>query len=317
MTLKEKIQQLMAESTEDTEVVAEDAGQAIEGEADGSDLIDDEEVAPDNVEQPVQPAITGPAFAGTGISPTVDPVPSFSEDVAALTDGEELTEEFKTKAATIFEAAVLSRVKNETAKIQEAFDKKLTEAIEAKEEALVEKVDGYLGYVVEQWMKENEIALDRGMKLEVMENFFEDLRKLFLEHNIDLPEEKFDVLEAKDTTIETQTKKLDEQLSEIVDLRKKIALFEAKGITEELAKGLVETDKAKFNELVEAIEFDDVVTFQKKAAVIRESYFNKTPNKKTINSPVSGSPVTLQEETVMSTEMRAYVTAIQKFNPAN
>lgn len=222
-------------------------------------------------------------------------MPSFAEDVAALTDGEEgLTEAFKTKAATIFEAAVMSRVKAEAQRLQEAFDERLAEAVEAEKKGLIEKVDGYLDVVVEEWKQENELALDRGIRTEVMENFFEGLHSLFVEHNIFLPEDKFDVLEAKEATIETLSQKLDEQLDEIVALRDKVALSEARIISDELAKGLAETEKEKFRGLVEDIDYSTPEDFRKKATQIRESYFKTTPT--TIKTPVSGAPVVIVEE---------------------
>lgn len=308
MTIKEKVQQILAEAkgAPDAYDDVESEDLSPEGDDDGSTEQDEDEesddennnqggtnVNPDNAKSSTGMQAITPGFSNTN----QQPVPSFAEDVAALTSGEELSEEFKEKAATIFEAAVLSRVKAETQKIQEAFDAKLNEALESEKEGLVEKVDGYLDYVVEQWMEHNEIALDRGMRTEVMESFFEGLHNLFLEHNIFVPDEKFDVLEAKESTIETLTQKLDEQMADIVALRGKIALFEAKGVTEELSKGLTETEKAKFSELVEEVEVSDVDTFRKKATLIRESYFNKSPSTKTtIASPVSDSPVALIEE---------------------
>ena len=117
-----------------------------------------------------------------------------SEDVAALVDGEELSEEFKTKAATIFEAAVVTRVKSELAKIQEEYDAKLVEEFVAIKEELVEKVDGYLGYVAEQWMKQNELALESGIKAELAESFIDGMKRVFEEHYVDVPAEKYDVL---------------------------------------------------------------------------------------------------------------------------
>lgn len=307
MTIKEQVKQILREAKGETqdpeEVEAEDLDNDQDGDSDEDENTQQGgiQVNPDNAK-----ASTGTqelASLGGGTSSPYgaldqQPVPSFAEDVAALTNGEELTEEFKEKAATIFEAAVLSRVKTETAKIQEAFNAKLAETVESEKEGLVEKVDGYLDYVVEQWMEHNEIALDRGMKTEVMESFFEGLHALFLEHNIFIPDEKFDVLASKESTIETLSKKLDEQMADIVALRGKIALFEAKDVTAELAKGLTETEKAKFEELVEEVKGEDVESFKKKATLIRESYFtNKTPTTKTnLKSPVSDLPVTLVEE---------------------
>ncbi len=254
---------------------------------------DDDEV--DGIENPSAPPRAPLEPAVSPLATTV--MASFGEDVAALTDGEEgLSEAFKQKAATIFEAAVMSRVKAEAQRIQEAFDERLSEAVEAEKQGLIEQVDGYLDKVVEEWKQENELALDRGIRTEVMENFFEGLHKLFLEHNIFLPEDKFDVLEAKEATIETLSQKLDEQMEQIVDLRKKIEISEARVVAEELAKGLTETEKDKFRGLVEDVEFSTAEDFKKKASVIRESYFKTTSSTPTIKSPVSGAPVVIVED---------------------
>lgn len=280
-SIKQQVQQILAEAkgvaAEEAEVTAEELDAAM------------------GVENPGQPPKANALEAGFTDLNQVGVHADLEEDIAALTDGEELSEAFKEKAATIFEAAVVSRVKAEAQKLQEAFDGKLSEAVEAEKQGLIEKVDGYLDLMVEEWMEKNELAIDRGIRTENMENFFEGLHKLFLEHNIYVPDEKFDVLEAKDATIETLSQKLDEQMAEIVALRNKVALTEAKIVAEELAKGLAETEKVKFNELVEDIDYASVEDFRKKASVIRESYF-KSSTPTNIKSPVSDSPVVITEE---------------------
>jgi hypothetical protein len=136
-----------------------------------------------------------------------------SDDVAALTNGEDLSEEFKQKAATIFEAAVITRVKQEVAALEEEFDANLEEAVAQTQEALVEKVDGYLNYIVEQWINDNELALERGMKSEILESFVSGMKGLFEEHYIDVPEEKYDLIGDMEETIESLNSKLDEQVA--------------------------------------------------------------------------------------------------------
>ena len=143
-----------------------------------------------------------------------------SEDVAALINGEELTEEFKTKAATIFEAAVMSRVTAEVARLEEEFEAKVATTVAEQIEGIVEQVDGYLGYIAEQWMAQNEIALERGVKNEILESFVSGMKDLFEEHYIDIPEEKYDLLGEMEETISELEEKLNEEVATNVELTK-------------------------------------------------------------------------------------------------
>ena len=240
---------------------------------------------------------------------------AFKEDIDALVHGEELTEEFKQKAATIFEAAVLTRVKQEVAKLDEAYQVQLDERVEEIKEGLVEKVDGYLDYVVEQWMSDNEIALERGMKSEILEGFVSGLKGLFEQHYIEVPDEKFDVLGSMQEQLQGLNAKLDEQVETNVELRNKLAYMQAEQVVHQLAEGLVETDKDKFFSLVEELEFDGVSSFTKKVQTIRENYFAK---KTSVSAPksyvVSDEPVALTEETVrkpnVAPQMAAYLNVL-------
>lgn len=222
----------------------------------------------------------------------------YKEDIDALVSGEELTEEFKQKAATIFEAAVLTRVKQEVARLDEAYQVQLDERVEEIKEGLVEKVDGYLDYVVEQWMKDNEIALESGMKSEILEGFVSGLKGLFEQHYIEVPEEKFDVLGSMQEQIAGLTTKLDEQVETNIKLRNKLAFAQAEAVVRDLAEGLTDTDKDKFFTLVEELEFDGLNSFTKKAQTIRESYFTKkAPIQEAKSYVVTDEPVVLAEET--------------------
>jgi hypothetical protein len=240
-------------------------------------------------------------------------VNSMKEDIDALVAGEELTEEFKEKAATIFEAAVLNRVKQEVAKLDEAYEVQLAEEVESIKEGLVEKVDGYLDYVVEQWMEQNEIALESGMKSEILENFVSGLKNLFTESWIDVPEEKFDVLGSLEEQVAELHTKLDEQLAHNVELHQELSTFQANNIVAELSEGLVETDKEKFYALVEELEFDGVETFAKKVQTIRESYFTNKATTTVVESVVSDEPVTLNESApakAVAPQMRGYLSVL-------
>jgi hypothetical protein len=234
-----------------------------------------------------------------------------SEDVAALTNGEELSEEFKAKAATIFEAAVINRVKQEVATLEEEFDARLEEAVAQTQEALVEKVDGYLNYVVETWMVDNELALERGMKSEILESFVSGMKGLFEEHYIDVPEEKFDLIGEMEEAIESLNGKLDEQLAVNVEMKKLLDEAARVEIVSESCEGLTDTEKEKFVSLVEELSYENSETFEKKVQTIRENYFtNKATTRSSISSVVTDEPVSLNEEKVIPAGMKRYVQAL-------
>lgn len=218
------------------------------------------------------------------------PAVNFKEDVDALVNGEDLSEEFKAKAATIFEAAIVTRVKEEVTRLQEEFDAKLEEAIAQNQEGLVEKVDGYLSYVAEQWMENNEIALESGMKSDILEGFVSGLKGLFEEHYIDIPEEKFDVLGSMEETIADLQAKLDEQVAVNVELSQVINEATRESIIADGAEGLAETDKEKFFGLAEELAFEDSESFAKKVQTIRENYFTNKAST-IVESVVTDTPV--------------------------
>lgn len=238
------------------------------------------------------------------------------EDIAALVDGEDLTEEFKEKAATIFEAAVMTRVKEEVAKLDEAYQIKLDEEKEIFKEELAEKIDGYLDYVVEQWMEQNEIALESGMKSDILESFVTGMKSLFEEHYIDVPEEKYDVLGDLQEQIEALSAKLDETVASNVELRTQLLENESEKLIDTYCEGLVETDKEKFLALVEELEFDGLESFDKKLKTIRESYFTKKSSAKPLTeSIVTDSPIITEEvpaKKVITGPMAQYVSTLDK-----
>lgn len=211
------------------------------------------------------------------------------EDIDALISGEELTEEFKEKAATIFEAAVLSRVKDATVQLEKEFDSQLSEAVEQSVGVIVEHVDGYLAYIAEQWMKENEIALEVGMKSEILEGFISGLKTLFAEHYIEVPDEKFDVLSSLEEKSKSLESKLNEQMEVNVKLKKTLNEMKRSEIISEIGKGLVDTDADKFKNLVEELSYEDSESFKSKVTTIKENYFKASP--KVVNSVVTDTPV--------------------------
>jgi hypothetical protein len=235
---------------------------------------------------------------------------NFKEDMDALFNGEELTEEFKEKATTIFEAAVMTRINEAFATIEEEFEARLEEQAAKNQEGLVEKVDGYLNYIVEQWFTQNEIALESGMKSEILEGFVSGLKGLFEEHYIDVPEEKFDVLGAlEDENAELQAK-LDEQVAANVEMAKVINEATRDEIVYTTADGLTDTDKEKFFGLSEEISFEDAETFTKKVQTIRENYFTNKAST-LVESVVTDTPVeNLTEEKAIDPSIRKYMSVL-------
>ena len=219
-------------------------------------------------------------------STTVD----VSADVAALMNGETLSEEFKQKATTIFEAAVVTRVKEEITRLEEEFDSKLALQVEEITEGLVEKIDGYLNYIVEEWMVQNEIALENGVKGEIMESFIYGMRNLFQEHYIDVPEEKYDLIGEMEAKIDSLSAKLDEQVERNVDLRKSLHEASRKEIVRMVSEGLTVSDQEKFESLTEELSYEDEDSFKTKVQTIRENYFNSKPSA-IVESVVTDTPV--------------------------
>ena len=233
------------------------------------------------------------------------------EHVDALVAGDDsLSEEFKTKAATVFEAAIKSKVKEIAEDMQADYDKKLTEETSKSKDELVEKVDSYLAYVVEEWMKENELALERGIKGEIAEDFISGLKKLFEDHYIDVPDEKYNVLEDQSSKIEELNKKLNESIEKNVELSKENGNFKRQDIIDEASKDLAETQKEKFNKLAEEVEYSNEEDFKTKVATIKESYFGKKESTSEIDDVAAESNAEQPQD--LTNAMAAYSAAISK-----
>ena len=233
------------------------------------------------------------------------------EHMNALVAGQDdLSEEFKTKAATVFESAVNSKVKEIAETMEADVQTNYEQDIAKAKEELTEKVDSYLSYVVEEWMKENEIALERGIKGEIAEDFISGLKKLFAEHYIDVPDEKYNVLEDQASKIEELEKKLNEQIEKNVELNKDNAEKSRKEIMAEVAGDLADTAKEKFAKLAEEIEWSDAESFKKKCETIKESYFGKKEEVKDKLDDVAAGDEASNED--LSQAMAAYTAAISK-----
>ena len=233
-----------------------------------------------------------------------------SSDVDALTKDEGLSEDFKAKATTIFEAALKSKVSEMKKKMNASYEEKLKEETEVQKAELVEKVDSYLNYVVEEWMKDNSIAIERGIKGEIAEDFISGLKKLFEDHYIDVPDEKYNVLEDQASKIEELEKKLNEQVNKNVEQNKAIGSLKRQDIIDEMSSGLADTAKEKFNKLAEEVEYSNENDFTTKVATIKEAYFGKKveTSGNEIDNVAEGS----SQPEDLSNAMAAYTAAISK-----
>jgi len=234
-------------------------------------------------------------------------------DIDALVGDADLSEEFKTKAATIFEAAITSKVKAEQERLQSEYDTKFEEEISKSKSELTEKVDSYLNYVVQEWMNENKLALERGIKGEIAEDFIGGLKKLFEDHYIDVPDEKYDVLEDQASKIEEIEKKLNEEIEKNVEMNKVNGSYKRQEIIDENSKDLADTAKEKFDSLVEGVEYSSEEDFAKKVETIKESYFGQKAEKSA--DSVDIDDVAVGDETSnedLSNAMAAYTNAISK-----
>ncbi len=230
-----------------------------------------------------------------------------STDVAALVEGEELSEEFKTKAATIFEAAVKSKIASIRKQIREETKKETDERIESMQSEMTENMDNYLNYTVKEWMEENKLAVETGVRNEVTESFISGLKKLFEEHYIDVPDEKEDVFENLVVEVAELEEKLDEQTEKHMETVKELNTYKASHIFKTISEGMVDTDIEKFVELVEDVDYDTDKQYKEKLNTIKNSYFKSdkkdvTDNKETAgtNNPVADGKGDAKMDSIMN-----------------
>ena len=238
-----------------------------------------------------------------------------SDDVNALVSGDDsLSEEFKTKAATIFEAAVKSKVKSEIERLEGEYSSELSEAKETVKEELTTKVDNYLNYVVEQWMADNELAIEKGIKGEIAEDFIGGLKQLFEDHYIDIPDEKYDVLDAKEQEIEELKGKVNEMTEKSMEMKKQINEFSKDEILEEVTAGLADTEVEKLKSLIEDVSYEGADEYKKKLTTIKESYFGNAKSAPASTENVDAQSNTEDGNTVtdMSDSMSRYTAAISR-----
>ncbi len=224
------------------------------------------------------------------------------EDVNALLGGEELSEEFREKAKVVFEAALNSKVKEIQESLEAQYGAQLEEAKEELKTSLVERVDSYLEYVCEEWITENELAVEHGIKSEMTESFLSGMKSLFEEHYVTIPEDKYDVLESMVEKLDDMETKLNEQIDKNIGLNRRLAESSAQDVLTQVSSGLAETQKEKLASLAESVEFESEEEYREKLETLKESYFSRTtPAAKTqstqtlsegvdsTTNPVSGS----------------------------
>ena len=238
------------------------------------------------------------------------------EDLAALFDGSELSEDFREKATVIFEAAINEKVSGVVASLEEQYEARLTEEVGAIEEALVEKIDSYLDYVVEQWVEENKLAIESGIKAEVVESFMEGLKGLFTEHYVDAPQEKLDILAQTADEVEDLKAKLSASINENIELSKKLESAEAEKAFVEVSEGLAATQIEKLRTLAEGLEYADVSSYKKKLGMIKESYFAakkvEANAQQQLNEEVAPAPAEKAADPVMNKYAAAISRSVQK-----
>jgi len=238
------------------------------------------------------------------------------EHVDALLAGENLSEEFRAKAETIFESAVAVRVDEQVKVLEEAYAKSLEEEVLQISESLTEQVDAYLNYVVEQWISENEVAIETGLRTELTEEFISGLKTLFAEHYIDIPEDKVSVLEGLSTRLETAETRLNEEIDRNVALTKTLNESLRTEIVNTICEGLTATESDKLRRLSENVSFNDVDEFAGKIQTLRESYFSRTVNRmETLDSTDVDTTNSGMITEQLSGPMAAYVKSIGKSLP--
>ncbi len=247
----------------------------------------------------------------------VDESINIEDDVNALLGGEELSEEFKERAKTIFEAALNSKIKEIQDTLEIQYEQKLNEEKEELKVSLQERVDSYLEYVAEEWMTENQLAIEHGLKTEMTESFLSGMKGLFEEHYVTIPEDKYDVLESMVEKLDDMETKLNEQIDKNIGLNKRLGESVATGILESVSDGLAATQKEKLASLAESVEFESEQKYREKLEVLKESYFARTTNEsakeiskaQTLSEGVDSTPAPV------STGMDAYLNALGAFKP--
>ena len=235
------------------------------------------------------------------------------EDVTALVDGEDLSEEFKEKAKTIFEAALRSKVEQIRESLETQYEQRLVEEVEEIKSELIDRVDSYLEYVSEEWFTENQLAVQAGLQSELTESFLNGMKNLFEEHYVTIPEDKYDVLESMVEKLDEMETKLNEQIERNVSLNKRLSEAVADGIFEQVSDGLADTQKDKLASLAESVEFESEAQYREKLETLREAYFPSRSGSPTAKSESLSEGVDIAHESI-SGAMANYLNTLSRFS---
>ena len=239
------------------------------------------------------------------------------EDVNALLAGEELSEEFQAKARTIFEAAINSKVAQIKEQLEAQFAEKFAEEVASAKESLAERVDSYLEYVSDEWMSENQLAVDSGLKTDMTESFLAGMKGLFEEHYVSIPEDKYDVLESMVEKLDDMETKLNEQIEKNISLNSRLSESVAEGVLDQVSEGLAQTQKEKLASLSESVEFESETSYREKLETLKESYFNSKTQAPQAKTETLSEGVDSAGSESYSGSMAAYMKTLGSFGLGN
>ena len=319
MTTEEILEEIRAKAAALEMSLAESKDEETDAEDDSEDDADNDEKDVKNKEDKIVDAEDDDNSEDDEDEEDDEKNESFSVD--QIFDGEDLSEEFKNKVATLIEAVIASRVAKERKQLEEEFElattelvqKTLTESEELKE-GLVEKIDGYLDYVVEQWMENNELALERGIRGKLFESFMTGMKNLFEEHHVNVSDDQLDVIQEMRSEMEELTNRLNEMTEQNVELKQVFKEVERQSQIAEAVEGLSDLDAEKFKTLAEELVFDDGETFARKLEVVRENFFQKTETKKLNEGILDTEAEIITEETKPATVMDTYARILSRNN---
>jgi len=302
------------ESEPEGDVVAEEEVSTdevvAESEANENEVVEEVEETPSELRKKVKEAIDTPEEV-VAESETKEET-SVEEDVNALLQGEELSEEFQAKAKTIFEAAINSKVAAVKEELEADHIKAIKEETAELKADLTERTDSYLEYVADEWMQENKLAVDQGIKAELSESFMTGLKGLFEEHYVSIPEDKYDVLESMVNKLDDMESKLNEQIERNVALNKRLAESTSDGILSEISEGLAVTQKEKLASLAESVEFESEADYREKLVTLRESYFPTVATSAQRDNSENISEESSPSEKNVSGSMANYLSTMQR-----
>ena len=280
----------------------------------GSTILEEEEPEEDEVEEEIKREVKKLSKEDIEID--------VKEDIEAIVNGEDLSEDFKAKASTIFEAAVaakvISEVNQRAEKLEDDYKEELSKAKEELTSSMTEKTDGYLSYVVEEWMKENELAVERGVRSELVEDFMSGLKNLFTEHYIDIPEEKVDLVDDLFEKVEELEKKLDESVNSNVETKQELSKYKKDEALRTVSEDLADTEKEKLEKLSDGVDFEDEEQYKEKLGVIKENYFPQS-SKETVQPLTEEVENTETDDTVEQVDAGVdyYAKALTRHNLNN